>query len=442
MRFLFILLRGLFFVVHIDKVTFEIYLRKQSDMITPMKKREGTWLIALSGGPDSMALADMALNSGTHIAAAHVNYHHRDQADEEEAWVRTWCETHGVACHVLNDPFEWEGNFEAAAREVRYDFFVRLVNEYGYAGIMTGHQEDDLIETYIMQKDKGITPEYWGLKEEIIYHGIRVYRPLLDYTKQQLTDYCNENGIRWYLDASNLEDDYARNRVRHEIVEHLSANERRMIRHEINKENAVIQEMRCRVRTQIRDEKTELKEYRRLAEEERLTLLRMIMQPKKTGTGLSRAFLMESDAVLMKHDDFVIDVRGRQLVQKDGFMFMHDPVQHYCYECRDIDEVKALGRKEAFYTGEGVPGVNALSVSESDFPLKIRNWQDGDRIRLRFGTKSVHRFFIDRRIPRYMRDSWPVVENREGTVILVPGLGCDVLHFTVCPDFNVIQYLL
>ncbi|HAE16926.1 MAG TPA: tRNA lysidine(34) synthetase TilS, partial [Erysipelotrichaceae bacterium] len=287
-----------------------------------MEKRNGVWLAAVSGGPDSMALADMCLRSGTAFAVAHVNYHHRPEADEEEAWVRQWCLEHGIVCHVRNEAFVYTGNFEAAARTWRYDFFEQLVRQFGYAGILTGHHQDDLIETYIMQKEKNIIPEYWGLKDSIMYHGILLERPLLHMTKKELEDYCSENGIRWYLDATNLQDDYARNKVRHEVIDHLSQMERTMILREIRMENAVMTERRCRVRTEIRDGETELSAYRRYQTDDRLALLRMIAEPQKQGPGLSRKFLEEADHILMNHNDFVIDVRDQQLVQKNGRFFL------------------------------------------------------------------------------------------------------------------------
>ena len=407
-----------------------------------MEKRNGVWLAAVSGGPDSMALADMCLRSGTAFAVAHVNYHHRPEADEEEAWVRQWCLEHGIVCHVRNEAFVYTGNFEAAARTWRYDFFEQLVRQFGYAGILTGHHQDDLIETYIMQKEKNIIPEYWGLKDSIMYHGILLERPLLHMTKKELEDYCSEKGIRWYLDATNLQDDYARNKVRHEVIDHLSQMERTMILREIRMENAVMTERRCRVRTEIRDGETELSAYRRYQTDDRLALLRMIAEPQKQGPGLSRKFLEEADHILMNHNDFVIDVRDQQLVQKNGRFFLHKPFCTYSYVCADLQEVMELGTKETFMIGPGSPGVNAVTVREEDWPLTIRSWQSGDEIRMRYGTKSVHRYFIDRHIPRYMRQSWPVVVNASGSVILVPGLGCDILHFSTSPDFNVLQYLL
>ncbi len=401
-----------------------------------MQKENKTWLAAVSGGPDSMAMLDMCIRQGMSLAAAHVNYHHRPEADAEEAYVKDFCLKHGIRLFVKNDPFIYEGNFEAAARKHRYDFFAEIVKENGYAGVLVAHQEDDLIETYIMQKEKNIVPEYYGLKEEMMYHGILIRRPLLSHTKKQLEDYCNDHQIRYFIDATNSDDTYTRNRIRRTVAP-LSAFERNMIRQKIMKENAVLQERRCRVRTYIRDEKTDLSSYRRLPYEEREALLRELCE-EKHGKRMSGAHLKQIDEILMNKNDFVIPVSDRNIVQENGSFFLQDLPEPYEYVYENLDQLqKAEGKYFRIETGE--PGVNALTLHESDWPLTIRSWKAGDEIMMRFGTKSVHRFFIDRHIPQYQRETWPVVENASKEVILIPGLGCDKYHFSRSPDINVLQ---
>jgi tRNA(Ile)-lysidine synthase len=78
-------------------------------------------------------------------------------------------------------------------------------------------------------------------------------------------------------------------------------------------------------------------------------------------------------------------------------------------------------------------------VTEKDFPICIRNVKPGDKIEMRFGTKSLSRFFIDRKINRIDRKHWLVMENQAGKVIFVPGLGCDVEHFSVKANLFMIQ---
>jgi tRNA(Ile)-lysidine synthase len=71
-----------------------------------------------------------------------------------------------------------------------------------------------------------------------------------------------------------------------------------------------------------------------------------------------------------------------------------------------------------------------VTVSSSDFPITIRNAKNGDKITMRYGTKKLSRFFIDRKIPYLDRLSWPVIENKDKQVIFVCELGCDKDHYS------------
>ena len=105
---------------------------------------------------------------------------------------------------------------------------------------------------------------------------------------------------------------------------------------------------------------------------------------------------------------------------------------------RNEEELKAAV-SEYYRIAEGTPSVYAVTLHEEDYPVMIRSPKEGDRIRLRFGTKKVSRFFIDRHIHPYRRLTWPVLVNACGEVILVPGLGCDVAHYSVNPVICVIK---
>ena len=398
------------------------------------KNNSSTWLVGVSGGPDSMALLSMCLEEGVPVAVAHVNYHHRQEADQEEAYVRTFCADHGIACHVRNEPFTYIGNFEAAARQWRYDFFVETVKQNGYCGILIAHQEDDLLETFLMQSERKLEPDWFGLRQEMMYRGVLVRRPLLSYTKAQLQAYCEEHHVEYFIDATNADETYARNRIRHEVVEKLTPLERQMMRREIDQQNAVLHERRCRVNAWAAQSRFALAAYRSLNEEDRIALLRAMVPG---GEHLRRRHLMEVDTILLKHDDFVISLGDHQLAQSDGFFFCMDVPSSYSYAFSSLEEMRSGLSFEQFSVTVGSPGVNAVTFQPSDFPVTIRNAQPSDAIRMRFGTKKVNRWMIDRKVPRWKRTVWPVVVNRAGTVILVPGIGCDVDHYSPAPDRNV-----
>ena len=383
-----------------------------------------------------MALLGMCLKQGIPVAAAHVNYHHRKQAEEEEIYVRKFCKEHGITLYVRNEPFVPEGNFEASARKWRYDFFVSLVKEHHLKGVLIAHHNDDLIETYIMQEEKNLIPSCYGLAKETMYQGIIVKRPLLDYTKAQLVGWCEEHGIRYYVDATNLSDAYTRNRIRHSIVEKLSESERKLVLLEIERKNAEKQERECRVNAIAGHGPVSLGLYRSMLEEDRIALLRALVE--RDCHHHSLACMKEVDHVITRHDDFVIPFSAVQLVQEEGYLLCVNKMEPYAHLYASLPDMKPT-RMDSYVIEEGSPGVNALSLYEDDFPVVIRNVRKGDVITMRFGNKKVHRFFIDRHIPKWRRQQWPVVENAAGKVIFVAGLGCDVDHYTVKPDVNVLS---
>ena len=401
-----------------------------------MEKLQGKWLIAVSSGPDSMALLQMCIDAGIDCAVAHVNYHHRPEADEEENYIRSFCVERGISIFVHDDPFVYTGNFEAAARELRYRFFVEIVRREGFQGVLIGHHQDDLLETYIMQESKNIVPEYYGLREEMLMHGVLFKRPLLQMTKEELVTCCKEHELRYYIDVTNLSDEYTRNQIRHQIVEPMTSFERSVYLREIKQKNAIMQERRCRVKTYIRQDKILLTTYRALAQEDRVTMLRMFVE--KT-PHYSLKHLQGIDETIMHACDFIIPLGELSLVSDGTYLLKYVSEKPYCYVFESMEELQDI-RKEHFYTENGSPGVFALTLEEADFPIRIRSFQAGDKIQMRFGCKEVHRFFIDRHIPKYQRQTWPVVENAAGEIILVPGLGCNVQHYSTMPNLNVIQY--
>lgn len=405
-----------------------------------MKLRKGTWLAAVSTGPDSMALLDMCLKSGVDCAVAHVNYHHQKLAEEEESYIRSFCAKHNLRLFVKNDPFVPTGNFEACARVWRYAFFAEIVKENRFAGVLVAHHEDDLIETFIMQQESGRTPDYFGLKEEVCINGIPVVRPLLNHTKQQLTEYCDAEGIRYYLDETNDSDVYTRNRIRHETVERMTLFERQMMRREIEMLNAQWQERRCRVRAELHGDRIRLDRYRMADEADRLTLLRMFLK-QWIDDDISEKYLRNADARIKTEKDLNLKMDGFRLVFADGWIKKIEEPLPYSDTYSSMEELEKRGAYPYYRLAEGRAGLYGVTLKEADFPVTVRNWRSGDKIRMRFGMKSVHRFFIDRHIPRWQRALWPVVEVADGTVALVPGLGCDVKHYSIKPNLSVIQYL-
>lgn len=384
-----------------------------------------------------MALVKICLDKKINFAIAHVNYHHRKEAEEEEEYIISFAKKHHIPIYVLNGQFTYSGNFEAEARRYRYNFFKEIVEKDNYDGVLVAHHKDDLLETYLMQKEKHLIPETYGLAEEINYEGIRVCRPLLSYTKKDLENICKDAGIKYYIDCTNNDITLARNYIRHEILARMSEEEKEDLLKEIQDKNKHMDLIREKVEKLIVCDKVSLQEYRLLNDEERFTLVHVFLKPYyRKDQGMSYAYKKEIDSILLKQNDFIIPFGIYEVVQDKGYFFAIKKPKAYSY-IMNSSEDRIIG--SYFKIADIGKKSESITVDKDEYPLTIRNAEAKDAIKMRFGTKKVSRFFIDRHIPLYKRETYPVVVNNRGEVILVPELGPDVKHYSIKPDFYVIE---
>lgn len=156
-----------------------------------MKKLEkGTYIIGVSGGPDSMALLDMCRKEGFQLVVAHMNYKKRDTADRDMELVRSYCARFHIPFEAKLQTKPCVGNFQAFAREERYRMYRELLQKYQAAAVLLAHHLDDHLETYLMAKERGSMKEYLGIQEEACIMGCTIIRPLMAYSKRELEAYC------------------------------------------------------------------------------------------------------------------------------------------------------------------------------------------------------------------------------------------------------------
>jgi len=169
-------------------------------------------LVLLSGGRDSTCLLDLAVRiAGTDaVAALHVNYGLRDEADGDEAHCRALCEGLAVPLEVMTPRRPDTGNLQAWARDVRYGAAAQIVLRRG-GDVAAGHTATDQVETILYRLAS--SPSRRALLGMRPREGSLV-RPLLSFTREQTAAYCRERGLGWREDASNDSPVFARGRVR------------------------------------------------------------------------------------------------------------------------------------------------------------------------------------------------------------------------------------
>lgn len=178
----------------------------------------GSTVIAmLSGGRDSVCLLDLSVRllGAESVTALHVNYGLRDDAGEDAAHCAALCEQLGVRLRVeqRRRP-EGSGNLQAWARDIRYSAAAQLALA-GDSLIAAGHTADDQVETILYRLAS--SPSRRALLGMRPADG-KLVRPLLSFTREQTTAYCEQRGLAWRDDPSNAGNGYARNRVRHGLA--------------------------------------------------------------------------------------------------------------------------------------------------------------------------------------------------------------------------------
>lgn len=182
-----------------------------------------TFLLAVSGGVDSMVLLDLfrSLNFGFQVA--HVNYHLRgDDSNADQQLVQDYCTKHHINFHLYEVSEKDERpqhSIQNWARNLRYAFFAQVRHEEKIDFLVTAHHLNDQLETFLINLSRGT-----GIKglTGIPANDNQILRPLLHFTKEELYDFANLHQIAFREDLSNKKNDYLRNRVRHNTVPELT----------------------------------------------------------------------------------------------------------------------------------------------------------------------------------------------------------------------------
>lgn len=174
--------------------------------------QDGRLGIAVSGGPDSMALLDLAADLAPgRIEAATVDHGLRPEAAAEAAMVADWCAGRGILHEILHPDAPITGSIQAEARTVRYALLDRWMDARGIDWLLTAHHADDQLETLLMRLNRGSGVA--GLAGIRARRG-RVLRPLLTVRKADLEAHVHARAIPHALDPSNGDDRFDRARLR------------------------------------------------------------------------------------------------------------------------------------------------------------------------------------------------------------------------------------
>jgi len=187
--------------------------------------KPGKYVVAVSGGVDSMALFDMLVRlPELDLVVAHFEHGIRADSDQDRQLVAETARRHGLP-FVFARGNLGSGTSEARAREARYAFLRQTREEHGAEAIITAHHQDDMLETALINLVRGTGPR--GLSS--LQSTTELIRPLLNTSKQQILDYARTHKLTWHEDSTNTDEKYLRNYLRLHIMPRMSDDVRQQL---------------------------------------------------------------------------------------------------------------------------------------------------------------------------------------------------------------------
>jgi tRNA(Ile)-lysidine synthase len=425
--------------------------------------RDELILVALSGGPDSVALlralVELKAALRLRLCAAHFNHRLRgEESERDEAFVRSLCDQLALPLFVeaAKGLSPCAPNLEERARILRFDFLNRVAASCGATRIALGHNRDDQAETFLMRLLRGAGAS--GLSGMAEAGPGNLIRPLLAASRQQILSYLAVLGAAWVVDSSNRQAARTRNRVRHELMPLLETHYAPGLSRRLT---ALSLELAHLDQLVVGLARRELASRELNAEELKIGALGALRidglgrLPAALVSALVREFIAQRAGSLRRvgraHIDAVVrlclsgppngrvSLPGRLSLRReyDRVLIERASPAHASLIAFDL-AIAVPGRtpvKPASISfdaelarAEGAPCAPTLNEAWFDADqiaggLRVRNFRPGDRITLTPGSLSrkVKKLFQERRVPREQRATFPVV-TLGGEIAWLPGV--------------------
>lgn len=401
-------------------------------------------LLGVSGGVDSMVMAELFRCADMVFGVAHCNFGLRGaDADFDEQFVRDWCARYNVPFFSIRFPTlqraaEWKTGIQETARNLRYNWFTELMQQHGYKRLATAHNANDNAETLLINLFRGTGIH--GL-HGISYNTGTIIRPLLFAQRSEIAEWAKEQSVGWREDASNQKDDYLRNAIRLHILPQVAQHLPQVVAN-LNNTITRLAEAEQLYNIAVERELKSLKENRgkdiyipvnNLKHKKPLaTICYELLKPYGFGPHQTEhiismisadtgRYISSATHRLIRHRDFLVvaatEEGGADLLKIDSLPFtvVADGYK-YTFLLQD--------KPTCFPEGNDVLFASAECVS---FPLTFRKWKTGDYLYpmgMRMKKKKVSRLLIDLKIPIHEKERIWVLESGK-RIIWVAGVRTD-----------------
>ena len=395
------------------------------------------WLLAVSGGMDSMVLLNLCHQAGFNISVAHCNFNLRgEESDADAQFVKDTCSKLKIPYfekHFGTKEYASEHRIstQMAARDLRYAWFNELLSEQNLDQLAVAHHAQDNLETVLLNLARGTSIS--GLRGMLPKSG-NIVRPLLSFERSEIKNFAKQENIEWREDSSNASDDYKRNYLRHQVIPALTElnagfystfqntleknlEVERVFQEKVNALKPYIEEVENGYRFS-KDQIVQsgigalqlselLKPFGLNYEQSKELLGALEGISGKVFASISHQFLVDREYVFISEhqtkefDPFLIEEGQEQFTLSE---------QNYRIERLNSNSEIDRNSSNAF-----------LDFDKLTFPLRIRAWEEGDYffpLGMK-GKKKLSDFMIDQKIPLNLKDQIRVLTSDENIVWVI-----------------------
>lgn len=383
-----------------------------------------TYMLACNYGPESMALLHMMMQEGVKPVIAFVDYHVDPAMEDAEKSVRQFCLDNDLV-YEYRDVTEEKPSpeeFGEWSRKIRYDFFKEVYGKHSCAALFIAHDQDDVIEGYLVAKEKGIK----GLRYERFgkvqaKEGMIVVRPLLEYSGEDLRRYCEQNQVPFSAEVTNFEHNYLESNIRRDVVNHMNEVERDQIFEELIREHSekvdFLKALESRVK--VKDE-LYIREILALSPSEFAeTILEWVNAHAPSHCTITPKILEDIRAMCLDPRQIMsYRLRGSYFVVKEYDVLTFDEDGENMPYSYVMDEPGTLDNEN--FSLDFTMGAEDRNIHPEDYPITIRSTLPQDNWSYHGYMVPVRRMLVATGMSARLLRVWPVFLNKEGKIIYVP----------------------
>ena len=396
-------------------------------------------VVGVSAGPDSMCLLNLLEEKTNKIVVCHINHNVREESIKEEAYLRDYCTKHNLIFEVMTIKDYSENNFENEARKKRYVFYEEILKKYNSNMLFLAHHGDDLIETILMKIVRGSNIEgYAGFKRISKVKDYQIIRPLISLTKEDIIEYNKSHNITYFIDNSNTNTNYTRNRYRKYILP-LLKKEDKYVHKKFIKYSETLEEYDNYIKDLVKKNINNIY-INNIIYIEELNKLDEFLKKNTLYYIMNNIYLNQSNIITEKHITSILKLINNQkpnitldlplnkrLIKEYNIIRIEDKTskeEDYKIKFENtltINNFTIIKEKQEESDSNSICRINLNNISP---PLYFRNRKEGDYIILKGCNhkKKIKEIFIENKIPITKRNSYPLLVDSSDNIIWIPNI--------------------